>query len=130
MIVVDTSALVAIQLNEPEADRFLEILLADEACASSPTLFEYFLVMTGRYGPEAGALALELVETLQVAVAPWTHDHADLAAEAFRRFGKGQHPARLNFGDCMAYALARSLDAPLLFKGEDFAQTDIVPALT
>lgn len=128
MIVVDTSALVAIQLGEAEADGFLDVLRNSEACASSPTLFEYCLVMMRRQGAEAGDLAMALIDTLQIAVLPWTIDHARLAADAHLRFGRGRHPAGLNYGDCMAYALAKSLDAKLLYKGEDFARTDIQAA--
>lgn len=71
-----------------------------------------------------------LIDTLRIEISAWTRQHADIAAEAFLRFGRGRgHAAKLNFGDCMAYALAKSLDAPLLFKGDDFALTDIRSAL-
>jgi ribonuclease VapC len=129
LIVVDTSALVAIQQGEPEADQFLDILRGEQACVSSPSLFEYTLVMMRRQGGEAGRLAMELVHTLDIAVRDWTHEHAQLAAEAHIRFGRGRHPAQLNYGDCMAYALAKALDAPLLYKGDDFRNTDILSAL-
>ncbi len=70
-----------------------------------------------------------LIATYSIAVVPYVADQARIASEGFLHFGKGRHPARLNFGDCASYALAKSLDVPLLFKGTDFAQTDIVPAL-
>ncbi len=91
-------------------------------------MFEYHLVMARRYGDEAGRLAFELIDALEIAVAPWTINHARAAADAHRRYGKGRHPAALNYGDCMAYALASLHEAPLLYKGDDFARTDILTA--
>lgn len=72
---------------------------------------------------------MALLETLEIAILPWTIDHARLAAEAHLRFGRGRHSASLNYGDCMAYALAKSLNAPLLYKGDDFGNTDIMTVL-
>jgi ribonuclease VapC len=119
---------VAIQLAEPEADQFLGMLRSTDACIGGPTMFEYHLVMARRYGDEAGRLAFELIDALEIAVAPWTINHARAAADAHRRYGKGRHPAALNYGDCMAYALASLHEAPLLYKGDDFARTDILTA--
>ena len=87
------------------------------------------MVMGGRYGPDGIVELNLLIEANDIEVVSWTSELADAAAEAFLRFGKGRHPAKLNFGDCMAYALAKSLDAPLLYKGDDFARTDIRSAL-
>lgn len=87
------------------------------------------MVMGGRYGRDGIDELNLLIEANGIEVISWTGELADAAAEAFLRFGKGLHPAKLNFGDCMAYALAKSLDAPLLYKGDDFAKTDIRSAL-
>lgn len=107
-----------------ESEAFLDIISGDRSCViGSPTKFETLLVAARHPGGPQDVeqlLAAAGIETMD-----WTAGHADLAAEAFERFGKGRHPAALNFGDCMAYAVAKSLDAPLLFKGDDFAQTDI-----
>lgn len=96
----------------------------------APTLFEVRLVMGGRQQQEGIDDADSLLAQSGIETVAWTAELADLATDAFLRFGKGQgHPAQLNFGDCMAYAVAKSLDVPLLFKGDDFAKTDIRSAL-
>lgn len=128
MIVVDTSALIALLLGEPEATAFAEAIVSrGPAMLPSPIAFEFRLVMTRRFGRDGVAKAETLLAALPLTIAPWTAEHVAIAQDALLRFGG--RPARLNFGDCMAYALARSLGAPLLFKGEDFRHTDIVPAL-
>lgn len=92
-------------------------------------MLEYQLVVGGRYGDAGLAEARALIERMDLAVINFDEEMTLLAADAFMRFGKGQHPAKLNFGDCMAYAVAKAMDAPLLYKGEDFAKTDIRSAL-
>ena len=129
MIVADTSALVAILLREPEATIFTERLLASDVCIAAPTLLELLIVTHSRRGPALAQDAELLVEKLSLRINAWEERHVALARQAFARFGKGRHPAKLNFGDCMSYALAKSLDAPLLYKGNDFALTDIRSAL-
>ena len=130
MIVVDTSAIMAIFNEEPEAVEVASLLSsAGAACMAAPTRLELVMVAIGRKEEPGRAMAEALLARFNVSVVNWTDDHASIAADAFLRFGKGRHPAALNFGDCMAYALAKSLDAPLLFKGDDFALTDITPAL-
>lgn len=126
MIVVDTSALMAILLGEPESDRCIAVLEAEsEVMISAGTLAEAMVVADRRnVGPELRAL----VEDLGFDVAPVSGASAGRIAEAYVRWGKGVHPASLNFGDCFAYALAQDLNAPLLFVGEDFAQTDVARA--
>lgn len=126
MIVVDTSALMAILLDEPEAKQFLRIILTSPpAWIGAPTLLEFSIVTArDRIGDPAKRVA-KLVSSLSLEVAAWDAIHVDFARAAFLQFGKGRHPAKLNFGDCMSYALAKSLGAPLLYKGGDFAQTDI-----
>jgi ribonuclease VapC len=128
MIVIDTSALIAIQFDEPEAAAFKSIL-RPRTMVGAPTLLEYYLVVGGRFGDDGRREAAALVERLDLAVINFNEEMVAIAADAFMRFGKGKHKARLNFGDCMAYALAKSLDAPLLYKGGDFALYDIRPAL-
>jgi ribonuclease VapC len=133
VIVVDSSAIIAILLDEPEGEGFMARLLqAQESAISAATWFEASMVWEGkRRDIVHSALFDELLDELELAVLPVTPGHARIAREAFRRYGKGQgrgsggkHP-KLNFGDCFAYALAKALDAPLLFKGEDFAGTDV-----
>lgn len=127
-MVIDTSALIAIQFDEPDADA-LKSVLRPRTMVGAPTLLEYYLVVGGRYG-EVGRLHAEaLVERLDLVVINFIQEMSMLAADAFMRFGKGRHPARLNFGDCMSYALAKHMDAPLLYKGGDFSKTDIRSAL-
>ena len=125
MIAVDTSAIIAILRGEPEGEAFSEILVRQSAVIGAPTKFEVLLVMARLYGSEGVQRATLFIGDLSLEILPWTNALADLAADALLRFGKGRHPAKLNFGDCMAYALAKSLDAPLLFKGDDFPRTDV-----
>jgi ribonuclease VapC len=125
-MVIDTSALIAILLDE--ADR----MALEEALAGAPvrlisavSKFEAGMVMAGRHG-ESGALRLDrLLDTIGAVVVPFDDRQADIARDAFLRFGKGRHPAGLNFGDCAAYALAMAEAEPLLFKGTDFGATDV-----
>jgi ribonuclease VapC len=130
LIVVDTSALVAILEGEPDADDLAALLFADdESRIASATYLEACIVRGGRAG-RAGLGDLDgLLDGFSITIVDTSAHQARLAREAFLRFGKGLHPAALNFGDCFAYALAKELDAPLLFKGDDFARTDIRPAL-
>ena len=96
---------------------------------SVANLFETFMVLEGRTRHDLRDRIMRVIIGLGVQIEPVTTAHLWFAREGFRRFGKGNHPAGLNYGDCFAYALARSLDLPLLFKGDDFRQTDIRPAL-
>ncbi len=123
MIVVDTSALMAIVLGEPSADRCMDILeAADELVISAGTVAEILIVARRRnVGPEAASL----IEGLGFQIAPVTLASARQVARAYDRWGRGVHPAALNFGDCFAYAEARSSDSPLLFVGDDFSKTDV-----
>jgi ribonuclease VapC len=131
-IVVDTSAIVAILGSEPEKDRFVDaILAASPRFMSAVSLQEAGMVIAGRFGDDAVWEPLDaLLARLDVEIVAHDAALALIAREAFLRFGKGRHPARLNFGDCAAYALAKANSLPLLFKGGDFAQTDIVPAVS
>lgn len=129
-MVIDSSALMAILRREPEEQDFLNaIKLAPSRLLSASTRVETGIVVLGRTG-EAGLDQLQaLLETLRLETVPLSADHAGLAIDAFRRFGKGRHPAGLNFGDCFSYALAKATGEPLLFKGDDFSQTDIKRAV-
>lgn len=128
-MIVDTSAIIAILKKEPEQDRFLEaIAKADDPRMSAANVLECWIVAESIAGA-AGARDLDLLLfRLGVNVEPFTSDQAAIARRAHRAYGKGRHPAGLNFGDCMAYALARDMGEPLLFKGGDFVRTDIVAA--
>ena len=127
---VDTSALLAVILGEPDAERFLDAMAsAAELSVSAATLTEALIVAEARQGPEASADLHALLADLECAVLPLDELQATLAHRAWVRFGKGRHPASLNLGDCYAYAAAASLGRPLLYKGADFAQTDIGSAL-
>ncbi|GEK80123.1 type II toxin-antitoxin system VapC family toxin [Agrococcus baldri] len=127
MIVIDTSALVAIVAAESDAERVAAVLLrhAGDVELSAATLLEATIVLEARYGADASTDLELLIDRLGIAVVPVDADQAAIAAQAWRRFGKGRHPAALNFGDCFSYALATARGAALLFKGRDFAQTDV-----
>lgn len=131
MIVVDTSALVAVVAGERDAERLAMVLAsnAGDTAVSAASLLEATMVLESRFGPEGSSDLDRLIDGASVAVVAVDRDQAAIAAQAWRRFGKGRHPAALHFGDCFAYALARSRDAGLLFKGDDFSQTDIRSAL-
>jgi ribonuclease VapC len=129
VIAVDTSALVAIVFGEHDAERHLSALRGEATSLSTVSLVEATMVVEARQGADAGRDLLLLVEGAIDEVVPVDEHHAAAAAMAWRRFGRGRHPAGLNFGDCFSYALARTAGIPLLFKGEDFTQTDIESAL-
>lgn len=125
-MIVDTSALVAILYGEPEAERFLNCLHEAEICRiSAANYVELFIVVERQYGSAMAREAEALLNTVEVVIEPITAEQAALAREAFRAFGRGRHRASLNFGDCFSYALARAMDEPLLFKGDDFGLTDV-----
>ena len=127
MIVVDSSALVAILRREPEADDFLRAIVQSDGCLLSAIgLLETSMVLAGRTGGADSWAALDaLVARAGIQIVAQDAGLAAAARDAFLRFGKGRHPAGLNLGDCAAYALAKERDLPLLYKGNDFAQTDL-----
>jgi ribonuclease VapC len=131
ILVADSSALLAILLGEPERADFRRLLLAHEVKISAGTLIETLRVVQLGLGPEALSGVDELLATTGAEIVPVDADQVATAREGMLRFGKGgeEEPAVLNFGDLFAYALARRLGLPLLYKGEDFAQTDVEPAL-
>ena len=132
MIVVDTSAIVALLLAEEDADRFRGALAVDPIpMISAPTYLERSIVLGARIGILAKSRIEGLMTLANIEVAPFTQAQATIAADAWRRYGRGSgSPAKLNFGDCFSYALAVALAAPLLFKGEDFGATDVTAALS
>ena len=131
MIVLDTSALIAILTDEPERRTFNEAIeRAPERLMSAATLLETKMVLFARHGG-AGVNALDaFLWQADIRIEPVTAAQAEIAFEAFRRFGRGTgHAAHLNYGDCFSYALARENAASLLFKGDDFGETDIEKVL-
>ena len=128
-MIVDTSAVLAILFGEREARRCDEAIAQAPRCRMSAVSFlEAAIVLESRSGAEAGHELDAFLEAAAIDLAPVTPDQAAAARRAWRRFGKGNHPAGLNFGDCFSYALAESEREPLLFKGDDFARTDIEAA--
>jgi ribonuclease VapC len=128
-MVIDSSAVIAIALNEPERMDFLERIRADQRrLVSAPTLLELEIVLTVLQGSESPNILNDFIRRLHFQVVPFDEVQVGIAREAFRRYGKGRHPARLNFGDCFSYALAKQTGEPLLYKGNDFSQTDIPSA--
>jgi ribonuclease VapC len=125
-MVLDTSALLALLLDEPEAEEFRTAVEEDATrLVSAASALETALVIEARKGEPGGREFDTLVRKADVVVVPVDAEHVAEARKAYRRFGKGRHPAGLNFGDVFAYALARVAGEPLLFKGDDFAKTDI-----
>lgn len=130
MIVIDTSALIAILRAEPEKTRFEQIIAdANGRLVCAVSVFEAAMVTIGRSATDTGEGLDAVLKAMGVEIAPFDADLAAIARDAFIRFGKGRHPAGLNMGDCASYALAKSLDLPLPFKGDDFSRTDVAPAL-
>jgi ribonuclease VapC len=128
-MIVDSSAIMAILLKEPEALRLTTAIAESPVCRlPAPCLLEASMLIIGRSSAE-GLRDLDLyIARSRMQIAPFTESQARIARSAFERFGKGRHPAKLNFGDCMSYAVARDLGEALLFKGTDFQQTDITAA--
>jgi ribonuclease VapC len=125
VIVVDSSALVAIVFSAPDAENLAAKLDASSRNSmSAATLLESSIVVARAQGSEALADLDALVKLYEIEIVPFDEAQASVAREAFRRFGKGRHKAGLNFGDCMSYALAKTRKAKLLCKGADFAATD------
>ncbi len=125
-MILDTSAVVAILYREPEAVAFAQLVHDADVCRISVANWvELSMVIEHQLGPAGMRQAEAFFRRAGVVIEPVTLDHGELARQAFLDFGKGRHPAGLNFGDCFAYALAKALGEPLLFKGDDFRRTDI-----
>lgn len=127
-MIVDSSAVVAILNQEPDAEYYEMAIVSAPTCRMSvANALEASIVVEGRGGAAAGHELDMFLKTAGITLAPVTAEHFEAARSAWRRFGKGNHPAALNFGDCFAYALAKTTGEPLLFKGGDFILTDIEP---
>jgi ribonuclease VapC len=126
-MVIDSSALIALLLGEPETTDFVAaISTALSRLVSAPTYLETAIVIESRWGPRAQEQLDKLLAELDIDIVPFTRDQAIVAVAAYRRYGKGSgHPAGLNFGDCFSYALAKIRDEPVLFKGNDFSHSDL-----
>lgn len=129
-MIVDTSALMAILLGEPEAQQFVEVMSAASSCSISAGNWIELTAVCVRRGYDLDAEIEVLLAATKAQIVPVSLEQARIGESAYRAFGIGSgHAARLNFGDCFAYALARESGEPLLYKGDDFAQTDVVSAL-
>jgi ribonuclease VapC len=125
-VILDASALIAIGLDEPERAMLVaKINAADAIAVGAPTLVEAGIVLLARAGEDPSALLIELLAVADAVIVDFGQSHWRVAVSAWGRFGKGRHPAGLNFGDCLAYAVAKVAGEPLLAKGNDFARTDI-----
>lgn len=125
MNVVDTSAILAVLFNEPERAALEPRLTADPCVMSAATRVELAIVVEAKKGPAGTQLLEELLTRIDLEVAPVDDAQVHEALVGWRRFGKGRHPAGLNYGDTFSYALSRTLGQPLLFVGDDFSQTDV-----
>jgi ribonuclease VapC len=129
-MILDSSPLVAILAGEPDAELYIQAISRAPRCRiSAGSFIELSIVVESQFAVEALRQCDALFRRVGILIEPVTVEHAHLACQAFHDFGKGRHPAGLNFGDCFAYALAKHTGEPLLFKGNDFSQTDIVSAL-
>ena len=129
-MILDASALLAILLDEPEAPAIAQAMAAaPRRRISAVSWLETAMVITARRGDHGADAFRALVDKLQAEIAPVDQRQAETAYAAWLAYGKGRNPAALNLGDCFSYALAKDLAEPLLFKGDDFARTDIRPAL-
>lgn len=126
-MVIDTSAVIAILQQEDEAHQFAELIAAERyRLMSAVSHLESAIVIGSRYGATGKAQLEALLRTHTISIVPFTPIQAAAAKTAYFTYGKGHHPARLNMGDCCSYALAKTTGEPLLFKGNDFSQTDIL----
>ena len=128
-MVIDTSVVIAILFGEDDAEGLAAAIEADPTrLISAASMLEASLVVESELGEEGGRELDLLVLRAGIEVIPFTADQLSLARQAFRSFGKGRHPAGLNFGDCFSYALSKTTGEPLLYKGEDFSRTDVTTA--
>lgn len=128
-MVLDSSALVAILREEPgHAGLLPKALSADRTLVGAPVAFKAAMVLSGRWHRDARSALHGLLRSIGTEIVPFSEEHYEAAISAFLRYGKGRHPAGLNFGDCMSYAFARVSGLPLLYIGNDFSKTDITAA--
>jgi ribonuclease VapC len=127
-MILDTSAVVAIVMKEDSCEELLRAMAGATVAIGAATLTETAIVLSARLGFDTRALVSRLLSEASITVVPFGESHYAAAVDAWLHYGKGKHPASLNFGDCLSYAVARLANEPLLFVGEDFARTDIAPA--
>jgi len=129
-MIVDSSAIIAILRREEDAERFVHALEAAESPRMSAANYVEVSIVAEAETQGSGSSQLDsLLRVTGIAIEPVTVEQAHIARQAWTDFGKGRHPAKLNFGDCFAYALAKATGEPLLFKGDDFHRTDVIPAI-
>ena len=125
-MILDSSALLALIFREPEAEQIAAALSESEFCAmGAPTMAETAIVLAAKLGEASRSILSRLIEDLDLIIVPFTAAHGREAREAFLRFGRGRHPAALNYGDCLTYAVAKLAGQPLLCVGNDFRRTDL-----
>lgn len=128
-MIIDASALLAIVLREPSANTLVELMAAAPVLGmGTPSVTETSIVLSARIQNDAQGLVSRLIEEFEIEPIAFGPVHWKIASTAYAKFGKGHHPAKLNFGDCMSYAIASVAEQPLLFVGEDFSKTDIQSA--
>jgi ribonuclease VapC len=128
-VIVDTSAIIAVLFSEDDAPVYAEAITRADSCRmSAATFVEAAIVIDAQTMNNGGRQLDAFIRRASIVIEPVTEEHAYVARQAFMDFGKGRHPAGLNYGDCFSYALAKTTREPLLFKGKDFAQTDLVAA--
>lgn len=126
-MVVDSSVLIAILLGEPEAGHYAKLLAnTEEVYISAVSIIESAMVIEYKRGEQGAKEYDELLNVITPTIIAFDNQQAELARTAWRQYGKGRHSAKLNFGDCCSYALAKYLNKPLLFKGDDFSKTDLI----
>jgi ribonuclease VapC len=124
-MILDTSAVVAIVMKEPGYEELLQRMASSDPAIGTATLAETAIVLFAQLQRDARSLLARFLSEASIAIVPFGESHYGAAVDAWLRYGKGRHPAALNFGDCLSYAVARLANEPLLFVGDDFAQTDI-----
>jgi ribonuclease VapC len=130
-MVIDSSAILAIALRQREAEAFADVIdRTEDLHMSAASYLEAAIVVDRRRDTTASLDFDEFLRTAAIAIEPVTAESVKIARQAYRQFGKGRHPAGLNFGDCFSYALAKAVDQPLLFKGDNFPQTDVASAIS
>jgi ribonuclease VapC len=128
-MIVDTSAIVAILFNETDARTYAQAIARADSCRVSAATFVETAIVVESQTKDSGSRQVDaFFRRAGITIEPVTEEHAHLARQAFTDYGKGRHPAGLNYGDCFSYALAKATGEPLLFKGKDFAKTDLVAA--
>jgi ribonuclease VapC len=128
-LILDSSAIIAVLREEADGARVIAAIeSASEVGLGAPTAVECSQVLVGRYGVVGRLMLSRFIQANRVISVPFDERHWSMAADAYIRYGKGRHPARLNYGDCMTYATAKVADSPLLFVGNDFSRTDIAVA--